>query len=405
MEKFDRLLKNLKKYICFLKEDIKNLSFNNIKEFLIKRKLLLSTILVFFILIGFWVGSYKASKDIVLKNLEISLKENKPGRIFKKIRVDDKKISKKDLQPLSEYYSDNTNQVDDIIRGLKSNEKSRFFTLKNDKILFFNNYKIQIEPVSIKINTNFDDAKIYVDNGPIDATKIKRGELDTLYGEVVEEQEVFLMQNEEYILNLKAININLSSNFDDADVVINDKKVNKKVKDIKNYGPIPINKDITISLEREFPWGVLKSEKVNVGDLPNINIDINMANDKLLTEIDSCTNTFYSSVFDALNLNNYSLIKNAEENAKNKIYDSVRRESLFLKNNYELTELNTEVKSSEFYYEDNTYKANIVINLNYSVSKKLIPFIKDNVNEMFLTQMEYVDGKWEITDVQKFNLE
>ena len=100
------------------------------------------------------------------------------------------------------------------------------------------------------------------------------------------------MQNEEYILNLKAININLSSNFDDADVVINDKKVNKKVKDIKNYGPIPINKDITISLEREFPWGVLKSEKVNVGDLPNINIDINMANDKLLTEIDSCTNTF-----------------------------------------------------------------------------------------------------------------
>ncbi len=415
MEKFDRLLKNLKKYICLLKEDIKNLSFNNIKEFLIKRKLLLSTILVFFILIGFWVGGYKASKDIVLKNLEISLKENKPGRIFKKIRVDDKKISKKDLQPLAEYYSDNTNQVDDIIRGLKSNEKSRFFTLKNDKILFFNNYKIQIEPVSIKINTNFDDAKIYVDNGVIDATKIKRGlipgkyiirgELDTLYGKVVEEQEIFLMQNEEYILNLKAININLSSNFDDADVVINDKKVNKKVKDIKNYGPIPINKGINIYLEREFPWGVLKSEKVNVGGLPNINIDINMVYDKLLTEIDSCTNIFYSSVFDALNLNDYSLIKNADEDAKNKIYDSVKRESLFLKNNYELTELNTEVRSSEFYYENKTYKANIVINLDYSVSKKLIPFIKDNVNEMFLTQMEYVDGKWEITNVQKFNLE
>ena len=213
------------------------------------------------------------------------------------------------------------------------------------------------------------------------------------------------MQNEEYILNLKAININLSSNFDDADVVINDKKVNKKVKDIKNYGPIPINKGINIYLEREFPWGVLKSEKVNVGGLPNINIDINMVNDKLLTEIDSCTNIFYSSVFDALNLNDYSLIKNADEDAKNKIYDSVKRESLFLKNNYELTELNTEVRSSEFYYENKTYKANIVINLDYSVSKKLIPFIKDNVNEMFLTQMEYVDGKWEITNVQKFNLE
>lgn len=415
MGNFDRLLKNLKEYMRLLKEDIKRLSFNNIKEFLINRKILLSTILVFFILIGFGVGSYKASKDIVLKKLEIALKENKPGQIYRKIRVDDKKISRKDLQPLSEYYSENTTQVDDIIRGLKSNEKSRFFTLKNDKILFLNNYKIQIEPVAIKVNTNFDDAKIYVDNMPIAATKIKRGlipgkyiirgELDTLYGEVVEEQEVFLMQNEEYVLNLKAININLSSNFNDADVFINDKKINKKVKDIKNYGPIPINKDINISLEREFPWGVLKSEKVNMGDLPNINIDINMVNDKLLTEIDSCTNAFYSSVFNALNLNDYSLIENAQDDAKNKIYDSIRRESLFLKNNYELTELNTEIKSSEFYYENETYKANIVINLNYSVSKKLIPFIKNYIDEMFLTQMEYVDGKWEITDVQKFNLE
>ncbi|WP_195262619.1 MULTISPECIES: hypothetical protein [unclassified Clostridium] len=415
MKKFDRLLKNLKEYMCLLKEDINGLSFNNIKEFLIKRKILLSTILVFFILIGFGVGRYKASKDIVLKKLEIALKENKPGEIYRKIRVDDKKISRKDFQPLSEYYSENTTQVDDIIRGLKSSEKSRFFTLKNDRILFFNNYKIQIEPIDIKVNTNFNEAKIYVDNIPIDATNIKtglipgkyiiKGELDTLYGKVIEEQEIFLMQNEEFTLNLKAINISLSSNYNDADVFINDKKIDGKVKDIKNYGPIPMNKDIDIYLQREFPWGVLESEKVNVGDLPNINIDINMVNDNLLTQIDSCTNKFYSSVFNALNLNDYSLIENAQDDAKNKIYNSIRRESLFLKNNYELTELETKVKSSEFYYEDETYKANIVIDLNYSVSKKLIPFIKNNVNEMFLTQMEYVDGKWQIVGVQKFNLE
>lgn len=415
MKKFDRLLKNLKEYLCLLKEDIEDLSFNNIKEFLIKRKIILSITLVIFILVGFWVGSYKASKEIVLNKLEIALKENKPEKIYRKIRVDNKKISKNELQPLSEYYSENTAQVDDIIRGLKKNNKSRFFTLENDKILFFNNYKIEIEPVYIKVNTNFENSKIFVDNMLIDETNIKRGlipgkytirgELNTLYGDVVEEEEVFLMQNEEYVLNFKALNINLTSNFDDADVFINDKKTDKKVKDIKNYGPIPINKDVNIYLEREFPWGVLKSEKVDVGDLPNINIDINMVNNKLLAEIDSCTNTFYSSVFNALNLNDYSLIENAQEDAKSKIYDSIRRESLFLKNNYELTKLNTKVKSSEFYYGDETYKANIVIDLNYSVSKKLIPFIRDNVNETFLTQMEYADGKWEVTDVQKFNLE
>ena len=130
-----------------------------------------------------------------------------------------------------------------------------------------------------------------------------------------------------------------------------------------------------------------------------------MINETLVKEIENSANIFYQSVFNALNSNDYSLIENSKENAKSKIYDSIRKESLFLKNNYELSELKTEIKSSEFTYENDIYKANIVINLNYSISKKFIPFIKDNVDEMFLTHMEYTNGKWEVTDVQKFNLE
>jgi hypothetical protein len=34
-----------------------------------------------------------------------------------------------------------------------------------------------------------------------------------------------------------------------------------------------------------------------------------------------------------------------------------------------------------------------------------MPFIKSNVDEMFLTQIQYVDEKWQVIDVQKFNLE
>ena len=67
--------------------------------------------------------------------------------------------------------------------------------------------------------------------------------------------------------------------------------------------------------------------------------------------------------------------------------------------------MKTEIKSSEFFYENGVYKGNIVVNLNYHISKKLIPFIDKNVEEMFLTSMEYNDGNWEVIDVQKFNLE
>ena len=67
--------------------------------------------------------------------------------------------------------------------------------------------------------------------------------------------------------------------------------------------------------------------------------------------------------------------------------------------------MQTEVKNSEFYFEDGVYKGKIVIKLSYNISKKILPFLDKNVEEMFLTNMEYKDGNWIVNDVQKFNLE
>lgn len=416
MEKLKELVKFFKEYFKLLVNDINNLNFEHLKGFINRRKVLLLVSLLFiFGMIGFGIGNYNSSKNKVLKNLEIALKENEPGKIYKDIKLDGNKISKSEFEPLTEYYSENISQVDNIIKNLKSSGESGYFSLINNKILFFDNYYIEIKPVAVKINTNFDKTKVYINGNEIAATNIKRnlipgkyvikGELDTLYGVVEEEKEIFIMENLEYNLNMPAININLTSNFEDAKVFINDEDINKNVNDIKNYGPIPLNKEINIQLEREFPWGTIKSDKVAVGTLPNINIDINMVNDNLIEEVNLSANSFYSSVFNALNNSDYSLIENSRDDAKSKIYDSIKRESLFLKNNYELNDLNTEIKSSEFYYEDGSYKGNIVISLNYNISKKILPFIYNNVEETFLTHMEFENNKWIIVDVQKFTLE
>ena len=416
MEKLKELVKSFKESFKLLVNDVNNLNFENLKGFINRRKVLLLVSLLFiFGMIGFGIGNYNSSKNKVLKNLEIALKENEPGKIYKDIKLDGNKISKSEFEPLTEYYSENISQVDNIIKNLKSSGESGYFSLINNKILFFDNYYIEIKPVAVKINTNFDKTKVYINGNEIAATNIKRnlipgkyvikGELDTLYGVVEEEKEIFIMENLEYNLNMPAININLTSNFEDAKVFINDEDINKNVNDIKNYGPIPLNKEINIQLEREFPWGTIKSDKVAVGTLPNINIDINMVNDNLIEEVNLSANSFYSSVFNALNNSDYSLIENSRDDAKSKIYDSIKRESLFLKNNYELNDLNTEIKSSEFYYEDGSYKGNIVISLNYNISKKILPFIYNNVEETFLTHMEFENNKWIIVDVQKFTLE
>lgn len=416
MEKLKKLVRGFKKNFKLLINDISNLTFENLKDFIKRRKLLiLVTLVLIFAIIVFGVGKYKSSKNIVLKNLEIALKENKPEKIYKEIKLDGNKISKNEFEPLAEYYSENTSKVDNIIKNLKANGESGYFSLINDKILFFDNYHIEIKPVAVEINTNFDETKVYINGIKFEETNLKRnlipgkylikGELDTLYGVIEEEKEVYIMEDFAYNLNMPAININLTSNFEDAKVFINDEDINKSVKDIQKYGPIPLNKEINIQLEREFPWGTLKSDKVTIGTLPNINIDINMVNDNLIDGVNKSCNSFYTSVFNALNDSDYSLIENSRDDAKSKIYDSIKRESLFLKNNYELNDLNTEIKSSEFYYEDGIYKGNIVIKLNYNISKKILPFIDNNVEEMFLTQIEFENNQWIIVDVQKFTLE
>lgn len=415
MNKLKEVLKYLREYFNLLKEDISGVKLSTLKEFLIKRKFLLIGVLLLFTLIGFSVGSYKSSKNIILKNLEIALKDNRPGKIYREVKFQNKRISKSDFEPLAEYYSENPSRVSNIIKDLKNNGESGYFTLVNKKILFFDNYHIEISPVAIKINTNFDNAEVYINDKEITDTNLItnlipgkyliKGKLNTLYGLVEAEKELYIVENIEYSLNMPALNINLTSNFEDADVFINDEKINKKVKDIKKYGPIPLNKEINIQLQKEFPWGVIKSDKVQVSSLPNINIDINMVNEKLINDVNKSTDIFYSSVFNALNSSDSSLILNSKEDTRSKIYDSIIRESLFLKNNYELNDLKTELKSSEFYYENGTYKGNVVINLNYNVKKKLLPFLKNNVEEMFLTHIEYEDNNWIINDVQKFSID
>ena len=265
--------------------------------------------------------------------------------------------------------------------------------------------------VDVIVSTEY----LNINDEKIAETKIKRnlipgkysikGKLNTLYGEIEEKKEVYIMENLEYKLDMPAINITLTSNFEDANVLIDGKEINKQVKDMKKYGPIPLNKNIKIQLEREFPWGLIASEKVEVSNLPNLNINIDIVNDELIEEVNKSTNDFYTSVFEALNNSDYSLIANAEDDAKSKIYDSIKKESLFLKNNYEITDLKTELKSSEFYYENGIYKGNVVIKLNYNIKKKLVPFWKNNVEEMFLTSIEYKNTNWIINDVQKFSID
>lgn len=415
MKSLKELFGVLIKYLKTLESKIRNLNFNNLKEFIVKRKVILIFAALFLVMSGAYTVKYNASKEKLLNKLEVALKNNRPGKIYKKIKVDGDEVSKDEIEPLCKYYSENNQRVSELIKSLRNNDSSGYFTIINENGILFNKYYIEVKPVSVSINSEFEEIKISINNNEVLQNNIKfelipgkyliNTELTTSYGVVKDEKEAYIIDNMDYKLDLPVINITLTSNFEDADVFINNENTNKKVSDIKDFGPIPLNKDISIYLQKELPWGIVKSEEVKIGNLPNININIDLVNDKLISDINKAMNSFYKSVFEALNKSDYTLITNSEDDTKNKIYNSIKQESLFLKNNYKLDDLKIEIKNSEFYFEDNIYKGKVVINLNYNISKKILPFIYKNVEETFLTNLEYENKNWIITDVQKFKLE
>lgn len=415
MEFFQKIIDDFKSYFRKLQNDIRDFDFSisSLKEFVIKRKIFIYIFLFIFLFLGISYSNYRFSKNFLLNNLEIALKENKPRKIYKNVIIDEEKVSKSDLEPLCSYYFEKGSLVSNVIKDLKNTGESEFIRLIETNNIF-DKYKLQIKTVDLTINSNFQNTALYLNNEKLEnnivskivpGRYIVKGELETINGTLIEEKDIFILNSMKYEVIMPAININLTSNFDDAKVYINDKDINKIVSEIKNYGPISLNKETSIQLERDFPWGTIRSEKINIEKLPNINIEINMSNNALIKEINSSLNEFYSSVFEALNKSDYTLIKNCEDDIKSMIYNDIKEESSFLKNNYDLTDLNIKIENSEFYYENQTYKGNIITKLNYKVSKKLLPFISKDIEETFLTNLNYINNSWKVTSIQKINLE
>lgn len=416
MEKIIKVLSGFNEYINKLKLEFKMIDRDNVLSFIKKRRYLISIILVSIISLIMIGGELiTSSRHELLNDLEISMRRGNGRKIYKNIIASDNKLSKRDIDPLIKYYNSDSSKIDNVINELKTTGKSSIFKIKSSRRGIFKNYYLEIDTVDLRVNTNFKEAKIFIDNKEIDDSNVKTGlipgtytvkvMLQTEYGDVIKEKEVSLIENDEVSIDLDVTYLNIMSNFPDSKVFINDKYINKSVIEANGYGPIPLDRGIEIYLEREFPWGTIKSDKVNIDNSPSININISMVNEKLISQIEQSINEFYKSVFKALNERDYNLINLTNEEVKKNIYEEINKKSLIFKNNYEISELDTKIENSEFKYEDNIYKAQIVVRINYSIYKKLFPASKEKKEVMFHTSMELNSDEWIVTEVQKFTLE
>lgn len=416
MEKFNENLSKVKDHINKLKLDFKEINKEDILSAIKEKRYLIASIVIFtIVLLTVSIKGFVMSKNELIKDLEKSVKKGNVGKIHGDIFVFDEKVSRGELKPLLEYYNEENEKINILLSELRANGTSGVFTIKTNKKGIWENYYLEVDTVGIEVDCNFSNSKIFINNEEIKSGNVKRGlipgiytvkaELETTYGIVEKEVEVSLMQNEKVTIKLDAIDLIVKSNFNDATVLINDENIKKNVSEFESLNPIPTKENIFIQLEREFPWGTIKSEKVKVSGSPNINLDINMVNEELITQIELAIDTFYTSVFQALNKKDSELISLADEEVQKKIYDEINKRSLILQNNYEIRGLETKIENSEFKYGNDTYVAQVVVKINYSIYKKLFSLFQSEEENMFLTNMELVGEEWVVKGIQKFELE
>ena len=353
------------------------------------------------------------SKKELINQLEMALLKGKENWVQRNIKIDGAKAENDELKPLIHYYLLNNKDVEQVISNLKKNNNSGNLTIESEKSLLGENYYLNLSTISINITSDIKEAIIYINGREVNKEELVSlipgtyevaYKLKTDYGDVEETKEMDILSSGDVKIEVAAEYITLYSNFSDAKVYINEKDTKKTVSEIKKYGPIPNNKDITIYIAKDFPWGVIKSPEIKVQEDNILKIDINMANDELLATIENTLREFYNSLFDALNNKDSSLIENVEENSREEVFNSIYEKPKVFANNYTISDLELKIANSEFKYENEKYVANILVDMDYSVAKKILPFIKEQKEERFLLSLIYREEKWLVESSQRIEL-
>ena len=353
------------------------------------------------------------SKKELINQLEMALLKGKENWVERNIKIDGAKAENDELKPLIHYYLLNNKDVEQVISNLKKNNNSGNLTIESEKSLLGENYYLNLSTISINITSDIKEAIIYINGREVNKEELVSlipgtyevaYKLKTDYGDVEETKEMDILSSGDVKIEVAAEYITLYSNFSDAKVYINEKDTKKTVSEIKKYGPIPNNKDITIYIAKDFPWGVIKSPEIKVQEDNILEIDINMANDELLATIENTLREFYNSLFDALNNKDSALIENVEENSREEVFNSIYEKPKVFANNYTISDLELKIANSEFKYENEKYVANILVDMDYSVAKKILPFIKEQKEERFLLSLIYNEEKWLVESSQRIEL-
>ena len=414
---FKNMANKFKVYLECKISDIKNIKELGIIEVLNRTKVIIISLISFMMIFGFILfNAINISEEEMLEDLKKSLITENSFKIAKIIRVRDEKISESEFKPLFNYYSGNEDKIKKLINELRKNGEYGNFEIKSKQGLFYKRYYIALDTVEVEFTTNTKDIKVEFEDKKFNLQDVAQFDVipgiynvkytyETQFGDICNDINISILEDKKVELKIDGNYVTLYSNFDDAKVLINNENTGLLAKEIKNFGPIPKEKDIVIKLQREFPWGTIESDEENISNQEYIKLDISMVNDELINIVSKDINGFYESVFEGLNKRNKENIINCTDSVRDSVYNYINEKTLLFSNNYEIADINVEIEKSDFKYEDSVYKASVVTKVNYNIYKKILPFFKTYNESSFILGLEYIDNNFRITEIQKVEIE
>lgn len=414
---FKNMANKFKVYLECKISDIKNIKELGIIEVLNRTKVIIISLISFMMIFGFILfNAINISEEEMLEDLKKSLITENSFKIAKIIRVKDEKISESEFKPLFNYYSGNEDKIKKLINELRKNGEYGNFEIKSKQGLFYKRYYIALDTVEVEFTTNTKDIKVEFEDKKFNLQDVAQFDVipgiynvkytyETQFGDICNDINISILEDKKVELKVDGNYVTLYSNFDDAKVLINNENTGLLAKEIKNFGPIPKEKDIVIKLQREFPWGTIESDEENISNQEYIKLDISMVNDELINIVSKDINGFYESVFEGLNKRNKENIINCTDSVRDSVYNYINEKTLLFSNNYEIADMNVEIEKSDFKYEDSVYKASVVTKVNYNIYKKILPFFKTYNESSFILGLEYIDNNFRITEIQKVEIE
>ncbi|MCU9612808.1 zinc-ribbon domain-containing protein [Caldibacillus lycopersici] len=306
------------------------------KSFSKKQKIITSVIagIVIILLISFFTLKNITNPEKKLERFEEALKTEDKDALKSLLDSGDSRIKLEDkhVEGLLTYVKDNPSELDYIISNLEdqldslqsskskkaSSEDSYFLNLKEDgkTFLLFDDYQIQLKPYYITVSTDYANSDVYVDGKKVgttneDAYTLEFGpylpadynfkiELASDYATLSNELEVDLYDyiydtNEVYVdLYLDATSVDIYTDYSDAEIFVNGKSAGVSEDGYFYIDPITLDGSFTVYAEKEFPWGVVKSEEVTIEDY-SYDLELNPVNDELKTQVSTAIKDYFTA--------------------------------------------------------------------------------------------------------------